>query len=81
MGFCPRCKTAYNEGMPQKDLHHHAVRNALVKDEWIITHDPYRIDYKGTRLFADLAAERPLAAQKGQRKIVVEIKVFATHHR
>ena len=64
--------------MPQQDFYHSTVRNALVKDGWMITDDPYRLDYKGTRLFADLAAERPLAAEKGQRKIVVEIKVFAT---
>lgn len=64
--------------MPQQDFYHSTVRNALVKDGWMITDDPYRLDYKGTRLFADLAAERPLAAEKGQRKIVVEIKMFAT---
>ena len=64
--------------MPQQDFYHSTVRNALVKDGWMITDDPYRLDYKGTRIFADLAAERPLAAEKGQRKIVVEIKVFAT---
>ena len=64
--------------MPQQDFYHNAVRNALIKDEWLITDDPYRLDYKGTRLFADLAAERLFAAEKGQRKIVVEIKMFTT---
>lgn len=34
------------------------------------------MEYKGLRLYNDLGAEKPLAAQKGQRKIVVEIKVF-----
>lgn len=64
--------------MPKQDTHHNAVRHCLLKDGWTITDDPFRLDYKGTRLFADLAAERPFAAEKGQQKIVVEIKVFTT---
>jgi len=60
------------------DFYHQQVKNALIKDGWTITDDPFRIEYKGTRVYADLAAERPLAAQKGERKIVVEIKVFSS---
>lgn len=26
-----------------KDIYHNSVKEALVKDEWIITHDPYII--------------------------------------
>ena len=59
-----------------QDLYHNQVVNALMKDGWKITDDPFHIVYKGTRLYADLAAERPFAARKGKRKIVVEIKVF-----
>lgn len=61
-----------------QDLYHQQVKNALVQDGWTITNDPFYILYKGTRAFADLAAEKPMAAQKGDRKIVVEIKVFGT---
>ncbi len=61
-----------------QDLYHQQVRNALDRDGWIITDDPFYILYKGTRAYADLAAEKPMAAQKGERKIVVEIKVFGT---
>lgn len=61
-----------------QDLYHQQVKHALIKDGWTITDDPFRIEYKGTRVYADLAAERPLAAQKGERKIVVEIKVFSS---
>ncbi len=62
--------------MPQYDLYHDTVQNALVKDGWIITDDPFLIAYKGVRLYADLGAEKLLAAEKPEHKIVVEIKVF-----
>ncbi|MDQ3012274.1 MAG: fatty-acid synthase [Acidobacteriota bacterium] len=61
-----------------QDFYHQQVKNALIKDGWTITDDPFYILYKGTRAYADLAAEKPMAAQKGERKIVVEIKVFGT---
>ena len=62
--------------MPALDKIHATVRNALVKDGWTITHDPFTILYKDVELFADLAAERPLAAERGEQRIVVEIKSF-----
>ncbi|WP_088243291.1 element excision factor XisH family protein [Calothrix rhizosoleniae] len=62
--------------MPQYDLYHNEVKNALVKDGWVITDDPFTIEYKGLRLYADLGAEKLLAAEKMQQKIVIEIKVF-----
>ena len=64
--------------MPKLDSLHHAVRNALIKDGWEITHDPFTIEYMGTRVYADLGAEKPLAACKGNNQIVVEIKVFSS---
>ncbi|MFN7462557.1 MAG: element excision factor XisH family protein, partial [Pseudanabaena sp.] len=27
--------------MPAKDVYHDAVKNALIKDGWVITADPY----------------------------------------
>jgi XisH protein len=62
--------------MPAKDLYHDAVKNALIKDEWLITADPYIIKYEDTELYADLAAEKPIAAERQGQKIVVEIKSF-----
>jgi hypothetical protein len=62
--------------MPAKDLYHNAVRLALIKDGWVITADPYRIRYKDIDLYADLAAERPIAAERDGQKIVVEVKSF-----
>ncbi len=62
--------------MAQLDKIHAAVKNALVKDGWTITADPYRIDFAEYRLYADLSAERPIAAIRENEKIVVEIKSF-----
>ncbi len=63
--------------MPAKDTYHDTVRNALIKDGWKITHDPYRMIWGSTRFFVDLAAEPLLAAEKKNQKIAIEIKSFA----
>jgi hypothetical protein len=62
--------------MPAKDRYHDAIKNALIKDGWIITADPYLIKYEDAELYADLAAEKPIAAERRGSKIVVEIKSF-----
>jgi len=62
--------------MARLDKIHDAVKNALVKDGWTITADPYRIEFEEYRLYADMAAERPIAAEKDSEKIVVEVKSF-----
>ena len=36
------------------------VKNALVKDGWVITDDPFTLEYKGLRVYADLGAEKLL---------------------
>ncbi len=59
-----------------RDKIHDAVKNALVKDGWTITADPLTIEYKTDKAFVDLAAERPIAAERGGSKIAVEIKSF-----
>ncbi len=59
-----------------KDMIHDAVKNALRKDGWTITHDPYTIRYLTLQLSADLGAERPFAAERAGQKIIVEIKSF-----
>ena len=63
--------------MPAKDTYHDTVKNALIKDGWKITHDPYRMIWGSTRFFVDLAAEPLLAAEKENQKIAIEIKSFA----
>ncbi len=62
--------------MPARDLYHDTVKNALVKDGWTITHDPLTLEVASTRLFVDLGAEQVIGAEKGLRKIAVEIKTF-----
>lgn len=62
--------------MARLDIIHHAVKNALVKDGWLITDDPYIIEYEEVTLYADLGAERMLAAEKVGSRIVVEVKSF-----
>ena len=50
--------------MPQLDLYHDAVKQALIKDGWSITDDPFIIEFKGLRLYADLGP-RKLSLLKG----------------
>ncbi len=60
-----------------KDIYHYQVREALEKDGWIITHDPYYLDIDNpSPLEIDLGAERLISAEKGLDKIVVEVKSF-----
>lgn len=66
----------YTLAMPRLDIIHDAVKTALTKDGWTVTHDPYIIEYKELTLYADLAAERPIAAERDDQKIVVEVKSF-----
>ncbi|HWE39686.1 MAG TPA: element excision factor XisH family protein [Isosphaeraceae bacterium] len=62
--------------MPAKDFYHDTFKNALVKDGWTITHDPYSIAVGRRTVFVDIGAERRLAAEKQGVKIAVEIKGF-----
>lgn len=59
-----------------QDLYHHAVRNALEKEDWNITDDPLYIRFLDADLKIDIGAERMIAAEKGNQKIAVEIKTF-----
>jgi hypothetical protein len=63
--------------MARLELIHHTVKDALIKDGWIITADPYIIQYADVKLFADLAADKIIAAERAEQKIVVEVKSFA----
>ena len=62
--------------MPAKDIYHDAVKNALIKDGWTITADPYPIKYEEVKLFADLAGEKTISASRKGEEIVIEIKSF-----
>jgi hypothetical protein len=64
--------------MPARDIFHDTVKRALIKEDWVITHDPYWIKLVDSdiNIYVDLAAERLIAAEKGLQKIAVEIKGF-----
>jgi Holliday junction resolvase-like predicted endonuclease len=62
--------------VPRLDFYHNAVRRALQKDGWTITHDPFLLRWGDTTLFVDLGAEL-IAAEKPTQRIVVEVKNFS----
>lgn len=62
--------------MPAKDIYHNTVRNALLKDGWNITDDPFILKWGTRDLYIDLGAKKVIAAEKGEQKIAVEIKSF-----
>jgi len=59
-----------------KDIIHEPVKNALIKDGWIITDDPLTLKYEEVRAYVDLGAERLIAAERQNEKIAIEIKSF-----
>ncbi len=62
--------------MPAKDKYHNHIKEALIKENWRITHDPYVIETEGVNYPVDLGAEKIIAAQKGNQIIAIEIKSF-----
>ena len=62
--------------MPALDIYHDAMKNALVKDGWTISHDPFHLRWGKKDMYVDLGARQLLAAEREERKIAVEIKSF-----
>lgn len=62
--------------MSARDFFHNAVKTALIKDDWEITHDPLSLSFGGVDMSIDLGAEKLIAASKQDQKIAVEIKSF-----
>lgn len=62
--------------MSAKDIFHEIVKQALQNEQWIITHDPMRLEFGDIKFQVDLGAERLLAAERDTEKIAVEIKSF-----
>jgi hypothetical protein len=63
--------------VPARDTYHRAVVNALLADEWTITHDPLALSYGGRDLYVDLGARDPtVGATRSGCEIAVEIKSF-----
>jgi XisH protein len=59
-----------------KDFYHDNVREALEKDGWVITDDPYRVKVDEIGYLIDFGAEPLIAAQKDEKIIAVEVKSF-----
>jgi XisH protein len=59
-----------------RDIFHDAVKQALEKAGWRITHDPLSLQVGGVEMYIDLGAEQLIAAEKEGEKIAVEIKSF-----
>ncbi len=62
--------------MAAKDKFHQVLKNALVKDGWTVTDDPYVLKIGGKRQEIDFGAEKIIAAEKDGQKIAVELKSF-----
>ncbi|WP_287280617.1 element excision factor XisH family protein, partial [Okeania sp. SIO2G5] len=59
-----------------KDIFHNAVKLALEKEDWTITHDPYNLAVGGVEMHIDLGAEQLLGAEREGIQIAVEVKSF-----
>jgi hypothetical protein len=64
--------------MSAKDIYHDSCKQALIKDGWSISHDPYSLKVGKKDFFIDLAGEKLLTAEKDANKIAVEIKSFVS---
>jgi hypothetical protein len=62
--------------MPAKDVYHDAVKQALIKEGWLIIRENYELDYQGDSLYPDFAAEKTITATRDTEKILVEVKSF-----
>ena len=54
--------------MPAKDRYHDIVKEALIKDSWTITHDPYRLSWGGKDLYVDLGPRSSSVPKKAREK-------------
>ena len=60
-----------------RDIFHTLVKEALEKESWIITHDPYPLHTrKQGGLSTDLGAEKVIIAERAEERIAVEVKSF-----
>jgi hypothetical protein len=64
--------------MPALDKFHLIVKQALIRDGWTITDEPFYLQYEGTDVAIDFGAEKFIAAEKEGQRIAVEVKSFVT---
>jgi hypothetical protein len=63
--------------MSARDSFHEAVKQALIKDNWVNV-SPLTLRYGTTKLEIDLSAEQILMAQKNNVQIAIEVKSFSS---
>jgi hypothetical protein len=63
--------------MSARDRYHDWVKETLILDGWVISHDPLSISIGKISVQIDLGLESLIGAEKGLRKIAVEIKSFS----
>lgn len=86
LGFSKCCLPYYAQVMPQRDTIHKLVKQAIVKDAWEITDDPYVISYNERFLFVDLGVTESdifgqiqgqfVGVERKNSRIAIEIKEF-----
>jgi len=62
--------------LPAKDVYHDLVKRALIKDNWTILKENFKIPFGTKKIYVDLTAEKILLVEKDKQKIAVEIKSF-----
>jgi len=62
--------------MPARDSIHEVVKEAIIKDGWEITDDPYVVAYGERFVFIDLGASGFIGTQQENQLIAIEIKQF-----
>ena len=62
--------------MPRLDIYHNVVKDALIKDGWTITHDPFTIEFEDLTVYADLGAEKLIAAERKEQKLLLKSRCF-----
>ncbi len=63
--------------MSARDRYHNWVKETLILDGWVISHDPLSIAIGKISVQIDLGLESLIGAEKGTSKIAVEIKSFS----
>lgn len=56
--------------MSRRDNIHNIIKQAIIKDGWIITNDPYVISYGERFLFIDLAATISSTVKQAQGSFI-----------
>jgi len=62
--------------MSARDRYHDWVKETLILDGWVVSHDPLSFRVGRIGIHVDLGLENLIGAEKEQQKIAVEIKGF-----